>query len=181
MGDYAAKADDYRKQAEKKLKSVLGFFGNKHEDASDLFDKAANHYKLAKCWKESSEMYEKLGECYLKMDSKHEAATAFVDAAKTSAKTDPVRSQALLQRAVSLYTEMGRLNMAARQLKEIAEQNEKGGQKEEAIAFYNQVMTGAGAGGGGQEVACARYRGLSRGGKQHACMQAWHCMCAGDP
>ena len=139
MADYAAKADEYRKQAEKKLKSVLGFFGNRHEDASDLFDKAANHYKLAKCWKESAEMYEKLAECYLKMDSKHEAATSYVEAARAIAKSDPVRSQDLLQKAVDLYTEMGRLNMAARQLKEIAEQNEKGGQKEEAIQFYNQA------------------------------------------
>lgn len=35
--------------------------------------------------------------------------------------------------------DMGRLNMAARQLKEIAENNEKQGLKDEAITFYEQV------------------------------------------
>lgn len=141
MADYAAKADEFRKQAEKKLKSLLGgFFGNKHEDAAELFEKAANQYKLAKCWKESAEMYEKLAECQLKNDSgQHEAAGSYVEAAKAVAKTDPIKSRDFLQKAVDIYTDMGRLNMAARQLKEIAEQSEKGGQKEEAIQFYNQA------------------------------------------
>lgn len=39
--------------------------------------------------------------------------------------------------------DMGRLNMAARQLKEIAENNEKQGLKDEAITFYEQVSDGA--------------------------------------
>jgi len=45
----------------------------------------------------------------------------------------------MLQKAVALYTDMGRLNMAARQLREIAEVNEKSGQKPEAITFYEQA------------------------------------------
>ncbi|KAG2436518.1 hypothetical protein HXX76_006816 [Chlamydomonas incerta] len=140
MSDYAAKADDYRKQAEKKLKSLLGgFFGNKHEEAAELLEKAANNYKLAKMWPECSDMYEKLAQCYVKMDSKHEAAGALVEAAKATGKNDTVRAQNLLKQAVSIYTDMGRLNMAARQLKEIAEQNEKAGQKEEAIQFYAEA------------------------------------------
>ncbi|GIL90909.1 hypothetical protein Vretimale_17135 [Volvox reticuliferus] len=140
MSDYASKAEDYQKQAEKKLKSLLGgFFGNKHEEAAELLEKAANNYKLAKMWNECSNMYEKLAGCYLKMDSKHEAAGAFVEAAKACGKQDQARSQGLLRQAVNLYTDMGRLNMAARQLKEIGEQNEKSGQKEEAIVYYSQA------------------------------------------
>ncbi|EFJ48439.1 hypothetical protein VOLCADRAFT_81196 [Volvox carteri f. nagariensis] len=140
MSDYAGKAEEYRKQAEKKMKSLLGgFFGNKFEDAAELLEKAANNYKLAKMWNECADTYEKLAGCYLKMDSKHEAATAFVEAAKACGKQDQARSQGLLRQAVNLYTDMGRLNMAARQLKEIAEQMEKAGQKEEAIQYYTQA------------------------------------------
>ncbi|PNH05536.1 Alpha-soluble NSF attachment protein 2 [Tetrabaena socialis] len=140
MSDYAGKAEEYRKQAEKKLKSLLGgLFGNKNEEAAELLEKAANNYKLAKMYNECSEMYEKLAGCHIKMDSKHEAATSYVEAAKALAKHNPPKSQQLLQQAVNLYTDMGRLNMAARQLREIAEQNEKAGQKEEAIQFYNQA------------------------------------------
>jgi hypothetical protein len=43
------------------------------------------------------------------------------------------------QKAVEVYTDMGRLNMAARQLKEIAEAQEKQGLKDEAVTFYSQV------------------------------------------
>jgi alpha-soluble NSF attachment protein len=41
--------------------------------------------------------------------------------------------------AVEVYTDMGRLNMAARQLREIAEAQEKQGLKEEACLFYSQA------------------------------------------
>lgn len=47
MGDQLARGEELEKKAEKKL-SGWSFFGNKHEDAADLFDKAANCYKLAK-------------------------------------------------------------------------------------------------------------------------------------
>ncbi|GAX82000.1 hypothetical protein CEUSTIGMA_g9428.t1 [Chlamydomonas eustigma] len=57
----------------------------------------------------------------------------------TGAKLQPEKATNLLQKAVSLYTDMGRLNMAARQLKEIAEVNEKQGLKSEAITFYEQA------------------------------------------
>ena len=45
--DLAAKGDDFEKKAEKKLNG-WGIFGSKYEDAADLFDKAANNFKLAK-------------------------------------------------------------------------------------------------------------------------------------
>lgn len=138
MSDAIAKADDFKKQAEKKLKG-FGFFGNKHEEAAELFEKAANNYKLAKCWADAADAYSKLAECHLKCDSKHEAASAYVEAAKVAAKGNPQQSTELLHKAVSLYTDLGRLNMAARQLKEIAEVNEKSGNKEEAITFYEQA------------------------------------------
>lgn len=73
------------------------------------------------------------------MDSKYEAASTYVEAAKVCAKTQPQQSTDLLKKAVSLYTEMGRLNMAARQLKDIAEVNEKQGDKEEAMSFYAEA------------------------------------------
>jgi alpha-soluble NSF attachment protein len=53
MADYEAKGVDFEKKAEKKL-SGWGLFGSKHDDAADLFDKAANQFKLAKNCKISS-------------------------------------------------------------------------------------------------------------------------------
>lgn len=50
MGDHIARGEDFEKKAEKKL-SGWGIFGSKHEDAADLFDKAANAFKLGKSCK----------------------------------------------------------------------------------------------------------------------------------
>lgn len=47
MGDQIARAEEFEKKAEKKLNG-WGLFGSKYEDAADLFDKAANSFKLAK-------------------------------------------------------------------------------------------------------------------------------------
>ena len=47
MGDQLARAEEFERKAEKKLNS-WGLFGSKYEDAADLFDKAANSFKLAK-------------------------------------------------------------------------------------------------------------------------------------
>jgi alpha-soluble NSF attachment protein len=139
MSDSVAKGDDLFAKADKKLKS-FGFFGNKNEEAAELLEKAANYYKLGKAWAEAARAYTTLAEVQLKLDSKHDAATAYVEGAKCAMKAPGGGGGvAMLQQAVDLYTDMGRLNMAARQLKEIGEAQEKAGAKEEAAAFYLQV------------------------------------------
>ena len=47
MGDHSARGQEFEKMAEKKL-GGWALFGNKHEDAAELYEKAANSYKLAK-------------------------------------------------------------------------------------------------------------------------------------
>jgi len=47
MADQLTKAEEFEKKAEKKL-AGWGLFGSKYEDAADLFEKAANSFKLAK-------------------------------------------------------------------------------------------------------------------------------------
>lgn len=50
MSDQIARGLEFEKKAEKKL-GGWGLFGSKYEDAGDLFEKAANCYKLAKSCK----------------------------------------------------------------------------------------------------------------------------------
>eukprot|EP00775_Hariotina_reticulata_P010459 gene10459-10617_t len=138
MADSVAKGQEYFQQAQKKLKS-FSFFGNKNEEAAELLEKAANYYKLGKAWKEATEAYRQLAQIQIKQDSKHDAANAYVEGAKCAMKVAPGEAVGLLQSAVHLYTDMGRLNMAARQLRDIAEAQEKQGLKEEAIQFYTQA------------------------------------------
>lgn len=138
MADSVAKGEEYFQAAQKKLKS-FSFFGNKTEEAAELLEKAANYFKLGKAWREAAEAYRQLAGLQLKQDSKHDAANAYVEGAKCAMKFAPPEAVGLLQQAVHLYTDMGRLNMAARQLRDIAEAQEKQGFKEEAIQFYLQA------------------------------------------
>jgi alpha-soluble NSF attachment protein len=80
-----------------------------------------------------------LAEVNLKLESKHDSAAAWVEAAKSYQKVDQRKAVKCLQQAVSLYTDMGRLGMAARQLREIAEVLEREENREEALLFYEQA------------------------------------------
>ncbi|WCJ19977.1 Alpha-soluble NSF attachment protein [Euphorbia peplus] len=138
MGDQIGRAEDFEKKAEKKL-SGWGLFGSKYEDASDLFDKAANSYKLAKSWDRAGATYVKLASCHLKCDSKHEAAQAYVDAAHCYKKTSTNEAISCLVQAVELFCDIGRISMAARYYKEVAELYESEANIEKAMDFFEKA------------------------------------------
>ncbi|KAE8680890.1 Alpha-soluble NSF attachment protein [Hibiscus syriacus] len=138
MGDQLARGEEFEKKAEKKL-SGWGLFGSKHEDAAELFDKAANCFKLAKSWNKAGSTYVKIANCNLKLDSKHEAAQAYVDAAHCYKKTNAKEAISCLEQAVNMFCDIGRLSMAARYYKEIAELHESEQNIEQAIDFYEKA------------------------------------------
>ena len=80
------------------------FGGNKYEDAAELLEKACNNYKLAKIWREAASAFELLADCHLKSDSKHDAASAMVDAANANKKVSVDAAIANLRRASSSTT-----------------------------------------------------------------------------
>ncbi|KAL3653427.1 hypothetical protein CASFOL_003108 [Castilleja foliolosa] len=138
MGDHLARAEDFESQAEKKL-AGWGLFGSIHEDAADLFDKAANAYKLAKSWDQAGATYVKLANCHLKLDSKHEAANAYADAAHCYKKSNTKESITCLDESINLFMDIGRLNMCARYYKEIAELYEQEQNLDKAIEYYEKA------------------------------------------
>ncbi|KAK4579624.1 hypothetical protein RGQ29_029339 [Quercus rubra] len=137
MGDQIARAEEFEKKAEKKL-SGWGLFGSKYEDAADLFDKAANSFKLGKSWDKAGSTYVKLANCHLKLESKHEAAQAYVDAAHCYKKSSINEAISCLEQAVNMFCEIGRLSMAARYFKEIAELYESEQNIEQAIVYFEK-------------------------------------------
>ncbi|XP_075484833.1 alpha-soluble NSF attachment protein-like [Primulina tabacum] len=138
MGDQTARAEEFEQQAEKKL-GGWGLLGSKYEDAADLFEKAANAYKLSKSWDRAGAVYVKLANCYLKSDSKHEAANAYAEAAHCYKKINTKESVACLEQSVNLFLDIGRLNMSARYFKEIAELYEQEQNLEKAIDYYDKA------------------------------------------
>lgn len=62
--NYYRLANDYESKGDKKIKGSFfkNFFSSKSErcdDARDLYEKAANNYKLANEWNKAGEMYKK--------------------------------------------------------------------------------------------------------------------------
>ncbi|KAL3134901.1 hypothetical protein ABBQ32_007867 [Trebouxia sp. C0010 RCD-2024] len=141
MSNYEYKAREMVAKAEKKLKgySFLGGMGAKYDDAAELLESAGNNFKLAKAWRDAGDTYSKLAEVHVKQDSKTDAAQAYVEASKAYQRVDKSNALRCMHKAIGYYTDLGRLGMAARNLREVAETQEKAGLKEECIEFYDKA------------------------------------------
>ncbi|CAM6013810.1 unnamed protein product [Sphagnum balticum] len=138
MADSEARGAEFEKKADKKL-GGWSVFGGKYDDAADLLEKAANSYKLAKSWNRAANVYIKLANCQLKLDSKHEAASAYVDAANCYKKSKPQEAVRMLNLAINMFEDIGRLSMAAKHYKDIADIYEKEENVQRAMEYYEKA------------------------------------------
>ena len=106
---------------------VTGFFaklfggGGATDEALDMYARAANLFKMAKKWGQAGDTFNTIAQHHVKSGSKHDAATNLVDAANCYRKTDPKEACATFQKAIDIYTEMGRFTIAAKHHQTIAE------------------------------------------------------------
>jgi len=113
-------------EAEKKLSGGKGFlaglFGgsSKQDEALECYARAANLFKMAKKWSEAGNTFCTVANHHVKFGNKHDAATNFVDAANCYKKNDPKEAAASLQKAIDIYTDMGRFTIAAKHHETIA-------------------------------------------------------------
>lgn len=108
-------------EAEKKKNHVGWFGGNKMDEAADLYQRAANAFKVAKKDKEAADAFLKQAEVLIKINEKDEAANAYLNASKSLRKTNPLECIFSIQKAVVIFSERGRFQQAANQQKTIAE------------------------------------------------------------
>ncbi|KAI7790673.1 alpha-soluble NSF attachment protein, partial [Triplophysa rosa] len=133
-------------EAEKKRKSSQSFFGSlfggssKLEDACDMYARAANMFKMAKNWSAAGNAFSQAALLHLHMQSKHDAATNYIDAGNAFKKSDPQEAINCLNRAIEIYTDMGRFTIAAKHHVTIAEIYETElVDIDKAIAHYEQA------------------------------------------
>ncbi|XP_006820417.1 alpha-soluble NSF attachment protein-like [Saccoglossus kowalevskii] len=146
MADSEEKAIKLIAEAEKKVKSSEGFFGGlfgksqKLEEASELYTRAANMFKMAKKWSAAGGAFCESASIQMRLGSKHEAASNFVDAGTCYKKSDPQEAVNCLHRAVEIFTDMGRFTIAAKHHISIAEIYESEIMDiEKAISNYEQA------------------------------------------
>ncbi|XP_034800722.1 alpha-soluble NSF attachment protein isoform X1 [Pan paniscus] len=144
-------------EAERKVKNSQSFFSglfggsSKIEEACEIYARAANMFKMAKNWSAAGNAFCQAAQLHLQLQSKHDAATCFVDAGNAFKKADPQARCACvrllssasaettslshvsshlpfspeaincLMRAIEIYTDMGRFTIAAKHHISIAE------------------------------------------------------------
>ncbi|TMW60517.1 hypothetical protein Poli38472_000559 [Pythium oligandrum] len=138
-----AKAADYYSQAQKALKksTFFSFSGGtqKYEDASDLFEKAGNQYKIGRKWQEAADAYVKCAECQMKLKESSRAAQFYQNAADALSKVNPTDAVEYFKTAIAMLCDAGRFSNAAKLQKQIAEIYEGQDNKEEALENYRQA------------------------------------------
>ncbi|RZB94254.1 alpha-soluble NSF attachment protein 2-like isoform X1 [Glycine soja] len=87
----------------------------------------------------AASLFVKSAKCHLKLDSKYDAANAYVDAAHCYKKTSTSGAISCLNKAVTIFTEIGRHIMAAKYSKEIGELYELDQDIEHARSYYERA------------------------------------------
>lgn len=169
MASNEQKAAQLITEAEKKLNSGKSFFGSlfggfvffyfvsyifstlnlftwylrgssKVEEAIELYQRAANLFKMDKKWSQAGQAFCKVANLHLETASRHDAATNYIDAGNCYKKSEPnggfclsslyhsttykfYFSEAVncLLKAIEIYTDMGRFSIAAKHHQTIAE------------------------------------------------------------
>jgi alpha-soluble NSF attachment protein len=133
------KAYELMKQAEKKLKKFSLFSSNKHEEAAEIYQKAASFFKLAKKYNEAGDAFVKSADCFSKQGNKYDAATNYNDAAGCYKKISPMDAIRCLNTASELYMDLGRFAQAAKVKKEIGETYEAEMNFENALEAFEEA------------------------------------------
>ncbi|XP_033702096.1 alpha-soluble NSF attachment protein isoform X3 [Tursiops truncatus] len=79
---------------------------SKIEEACEIYARAANMFKMAKNWSAAGNAFCQAAQLHLQLQSKHDAATCFVDAGNAFKKADPQEAINCLMRAIEIYTDM---------------------------------------------------------------------------
>lgn len=147
MGDNEQKAMQLMAEAEKKLNSSKGFFGqlfgsssSRVEDAIECYQRAANMFKMGKKWNQAGQAFCEAANLHAKSGSRHDAATNYVDASNCYKKTDTNEAVSCLLKSIDIYTDMGRFTMAAKHHQTIAEMYEnEANDLQRAVQHYEQA------------------------------------------
>jgi alpha-soluble NSF attachment protein len=91
---------------------------------------------MSKQFEQAGLAFKKQAECYLQLNSKHEAASAWQAAATAYQKVAPQESILCLSKAVELFVDEGRFQIAAKHEQQIGELLEETGDVEQAMAHY---------------------------------------------
>lgn len=122
-----SEADQLLAKANKKATSSGGFgwfsggSTSKYEEAAELYQQAANQFRLAKRMRDAGAAFEQAAEMQLKTDEADDAANTYVEASKCYRREDPQKCISVLELAVERFTRRGNFRRAATYRQQVAE------------------------------------------------------------
>jgi len=134
----AAQANGLVLQAEKKLKAWTLLSDQKYDDACELYEKAAAHYRVATQWNKSAQCYVKAAEISEKQKNVNGAIEYYIHAATIFKDTDPQEAIKMYSLAIGLLRDNNKFSRAAKLWKEIAEIEQKEGHITETIKAWSE-------------------------------------------
>ena len=130
--------------AEKKLKKG-GFFsslfsgGSNLDEAQELYQKAANQFKLAHEWNDAADSYVQYAFVSQKIGMPTEEAQGYVEAANCLRRVAPESSLEWYDKAIELYSGAGKYQQAAKQMKAVGELLEQEAKYEQSAVYYKKA------------------------------------------
>ncbi|CAE7360910.1 alphaSnap [Symbiodinium sp. CCMP2592] len=141
----AAAAEELVKKAEQKMKGGGGLWGYlsggpKYDEAIEIYQQAANQYKMAKMWQEAGNCFVQCAFCAEKSGSQSDQANYLSEAGNVLKKVSTQLAVEQLEQAVSIYSAGGRFQQAGKLLLSVAELYEAERlQHKECKAFYKRA------------------------------------------
>ncbi|KAH9837210.1 vesicular-fusion protein SEC17 [Rhodofomes roseus] len=117
-------AQSLLEKADKKANSTSGWFSSsntKYEEAGDLYQQAANAFKIDKLFREAGDAHAREAECREKCSEINEAANAWWNAAKAYKRGHPELAIQALTQTITHLCKSGRFRQAADREKEIGQ------------------------------------------------------------
>jgi len=108
--------------------------------AQDLYIKAANQYKIAKCYEKAGQAFADAGQLYLESNhGNYSAASNFTKAAEMYRKTNKAAAVKNLERSVKLFLDDGKFSSAAKNKEQVAEIAAEDGRHTDSIIAYEKA------------------------------------------
>jgi len=118
---------DLVKKAEEKLKGgFLSFLtgGPKYDEASELYQQAANQFKLQKAWQEAANCFAQCAHCAHESGSSSDEANHLKEAGNVMKKVSTAQAVEYFEKAIGIYSAGGRFQESGKLLMSIAELHE---------------------------------------------------------
>ena len=133
----SSKGQELFTEAERRLKK-WSFFGNKHEEAAELFGKAANQFKVAKEWKSAGTAFMRSSDCHNHCNNIYESTEHLTEAGRCFKKVKCEDAVLCFTTAADMLCDEGKFTQAAKLQRELGDFHAEAEDFDKAVESYKK-------------------------------------------